>query len=304
MATMSCKLSVVICTYDRYELLNETIAMLIGSRGFAETSCEVLVVENTPKVRRQKVHLADLPNLRLQVCEEPGLSHARNFGISNTTGEIVAFLDDDALVCDSWCSEILDPFSQPKILVVGGKVEPQYQTEKLPPWYDGKLAGYLSCIDWCPRARHLRPGEWIVGANMAYRRSVFERYGLFDVSLGRQGTGSLLSNDETSLLARVGMQRVLYNPAACVQHVIPAERLSTRWFRRRVYWQAVSDILSGLTRTDDPALRLEYGKVIGQLEAERRNLNALYFEPDNYDQFAIQLRAIYLAAVLLGAGGP
>jgi glycosyltransferase involved in cell wall biosynthesis len=237
------------------------------------------------------------------VCEETGLSHARNFGISNTAGEIVAFLDDDALVCDAWCAEILKAFSQPKILVVGGKVEPEYRNERLPPWYDSKLVGYLSCIDWGPRPRHLRPGEWIVGANMAYRRTVFEQYGLFDITLGRKGTASLLSNDEIALLERVGMQRVLYSPTASVRHVIPPDRLTCRWFRARVYWQAVSDILTGLIRTGNPELRIEYGNIISCLEAERRNLNALYFEPESYEQFAIQLRAIYLAAVLLAGGG-
>ena len=300
---MSCALSVVICTYDRYEALEEALAALLASRGFQQTSCEVLVVENTPAPRRQPIRLPGLANVRVQVCEETGLSHARNFGIVNTVGEIVAFLDDDALVCDTWCSEMIRAFDDPKALVVGGLVKPYHPTEKPPAWYDERLAGYLSCIDWGPRPRHLRPGEWIVGANMAFRRAVFDQYGLFDVALGRKGTGSLLSNDETALLERVGMQRVLYVPAAAVRHMIPAERLSTRWFRRRVYWQAVSDMVSGQTRLDDPALRLEYGKVISELEAERRNLNALYFEPENYEQFAIQLRAIYLAAVLLGGGG-
>ncbi len=296
-------LSVVICTCDRYEALEDALAALAGSRGFRETSCEVLVVENTPASRREPVRLPDAPNVRLEVCEEPGLSHARNFGIAATSGDIVAFLDDDAIVHDDWCLEILRAFEDPGTLVVGGKVLPKYPFDKLPSWYDDKLSGYLSCIDWSATQRRLRPGEWIVGANMAFRRQAFDQYGMFNVDLGRKGSSSLLSNDETALLERIGMQRVLYHPAAMVLHMIPSDRLTPRWFRRRVYWQAVSDMVSGLARPADSELRAEYGRIVSQLEAERRNLNAIFFEPESYEQFALQLRAIYLAAIVFGNGG-
>jgi hypothetical protein len=301
---MAYDLSVVICTYDRYEVLDLAIRTLLESPGFAATSSEVLIVENTKPAQRQPITVPDLPNVRVAVCEETGLSHARNFGITHTTGDLIVFLDDDALVSDDWCSEIVNTFAEhPKVQVVGGKVVPLYSVERLPSWYDDKLSGYLSCIDWGPRPRHLRPGEWIVGANMAFRRAVFEEFGLFDVSLGRKGASSLLSNEEIALLERIGMQRVFYAPAMSVQHMIPTDRLATKWFRRRVYWQAVSDMVAGIARADDPATRKEYGQVIGQLEAERRNLNALYFEPASYAEFALQLRAVYLAAVVMGGGG-
>jgi hypothetical protein len=190
------------------------------------------------------------------------------------------------------------------VAVIGGRVEPKYQTHTLPAWFDPKLAGYLSCIDWSPRQRRLRTGEWIVGANMAFRRSALQQFGGFDVALGRRGVSSLLSNDETALLERIGMRQVLYVPSVSVQHVIPTERISTKWFRRRVYWQAVSDVVSGLVDVADTTLRQEYGLVISQLEATHRNLNALHFEPHDYTEFALQLRGVYLAAVVLGGGGP
>jgi len=299
---MEYALSVVICTYDRYEALIDTLAALLGSKGFRNTPCEVLVVENTPEGRREPIAVPRLPNVRVEICEDTGLSHARNYGIIHSVGEVVAFLDDDALVCDNWCGEILEAFQRPEILVAGGKVVPHYPNGRLPAWYDDKLSGYLSCIDWGPRPRKLRPGEWIVGANMAFRRSVFDDYGLFNVELGRKGASSLLSNDETALLEQVGMQRVLYCPAAAVRHVIPTDRITTRWFRRRVYWQAVSDMIAGHTKEAEAEMRAEYGRLISQLEAERRNLNALFFEPESYEQFSIQLRAIYLAAVIFGSG--
>jgi len=301
---MTYALSVVICTYDRYEILEQAIQVLVNSAGFAKTACELLIVENTKPGHRQPITVPKAPNIRVMVCEKTGLSHARNFGITHTTGNVIVFLDDDALVCDDWCTEIERTFvERPDVMVVGGKVIPSFSVEKLPPWYDPKLAGYLSCIDWGEKARYLRAGEWIVGANMAFRREVFETYGLFEASLGRRGTSSLLSNEEMALLERIGIQTVYYAPTACVQHMIPVDRLTTKWFRRRVYWQAVSDMVAGIASADDSGLRTEYGRVIGQLEAERRNLNALSFEATSYPEFALQLRGIYLAAVILGGGG-
>ncbi len=295
-------LSVVICTHDRYEALGRSIAQLLDTSAFSD-ACELVVVENTPKPRRRPIELPSRPNVRCTVCETPGLSAARNHGIGESRGGIVAFLDDDALVEPGWCGAILRRMAaEAKLLALGGRVVPRYDSDLLPPWYDERLAGYLSCIDWGTTPRYLRPGEWVVGANMAFRRDVFAKFGLFDVNLGRRGTASLLSNEETALLARIGLDRVFYDPEIAVQHLIPVDRLTARWFRSRVYWQAVSDVAAGHVR-DDPDLRREYGSVIAQLEPEHRNLSAFTFAPADAAEFALQLRAIYLAAIMLGGGG-
>lgn len=296
-------LSVVICTYDRYDELNDTVDRLIGSSDFVATGAEMLVVENTPAPRRQAIDMPNIPLARVVVCDTVGLSAARNFGIEHATGDIIAFLDDDALVCHDWCATIIEIFAaRPQLLVAGGKVTPRYTQPNLPAWYDSKLSGYLSCIDWSPRGRFLRPGEWIVGANMAFRRSVFEKYGLFNTSLGRKGAASLLSNEEIALLEQIGMGNVFYEPRMAVEHMIPSDRLVPAWFRRRVFWQAVSDMVAGLVKPGDPALRREYGQVFSQLEANRRNLDALNLEPRSFAEFQLQLRGIYLASVTFGGG--
>jgi GT2 family glycosyltransferase len=302
--TPAMKLSVVICTHDRYDTLATCVGRLVGSAGFADPRCDLLVVENTPAPRRRPIALPKGRRARLSVCETPGLSNARNHAIAHSGGDVIAFLDDDALVADDWCTRILDRMqSDRELLVLGGRVEPLYAGDALPPWYDDRLAGYLSCIDWGLTPRFLRDGEWVVGANIAFRRDVFDTYGKFDADLGRRGSGSLLSNEETALLARVGLHRVFYDPAMAVRHMIPAERMTPRWFRRRVWWQATSDMVAGNVRDDDPALREEYGRLMARLEPEHRNINALMFDPTDKETFQVQLRAIYLAAVMLGHGG-
>jgi glycosyltransferase involved in cell wall biosynthesis len=297
------QLSVVVCTYDRYDALQQSLEMLLNSRGFNETSSELVIVENTPIDRREALELPDLANVRMVVCEEVGLSAARNFGIDATSGSIVAFLDDDALVCEDWCALLIAAFDELDVLAFGGKVVPEYPMAILPAWFGGKLPEYLSCIDWGPRPRRLNAGEWLVGANCAFRRSVFDEFGRFDTNLGRKGGASLLSNDEGALVEKFGLHRVFYSPEASVRHIIPADRMTPKWFRRRAYWQAISDMVAGTTYLTAVEARREYGELIGKFEAERRNLNALFFAPENHEQFAQQLRAVYLAALVFGDGG-
>lgn len=301
---MSPRLTVAICTHNRYAALRHSVDTLLASSGFARADCELLIVENTPAAMRRALPIPVADNIRATICDAQGLSHARNHAVAHSRGDVIAFLDDDALVCDDWCDKILARMTPGgALLAVGGKVTPQYDSQAMPVWFDDSLEGHLSCIDWSPTPRFLRAGEWVVGANLTLRRSVFETYGRFDTDLGRRGAGSLLSNEESSLLDRVGLHRVFYDPEIAVRHMIPGERLTTRWFRRRVYWQAISDLVAGSVDLDDPAHRAEYGGIVTQLKAHRRNLNALLAEPADAAEFKLQLRAIYLSAVVFSAGG-
>jgi len=148
----------------------------------------------------------------------------------------------------------------------------------------------------------VKPGEWIVGANMCFRREVFETFGGFDTGLGRKGTASLLSNEELALFEPIGLSHILYDPKLLVEHVIAPERISLAWFRKRVYWQAVSDMMSGAVDCAAEAVAREYGVVIASLEPEHRNLKCMSFLPKDFERFRLQLRAIYLSAVMSGDG--
>lgn len=302
---MAKALSVIVCTFDRYDILQTALRTLLDQGGLDPAAHEILVVDNTPPHLRQPISLGPAADdrIRVECCENVGLSHARNHGIAHSSGDIIVFLDDDAYVAPGWADAILRAFNgNATAEVVGGKVVPRYESEELPPWYDDSLASYLSCIDWGPEARFLRPGEWVVGANMAFRRRVFEAYGMFDTSLGRRGAASLLSNEETELFGQIGMSRIFYEPRMLVEHLVPVSRLTPDWFRKRVYWQAVSNIVAGHLDRPYEELAQEYGRVIASLEAEHRNLRAFSFEPRSYDEFSKQLRAIYLAAAMLGNG--
>ncbi|GJE28581.1 glycosyltransferase family 2 protein [Methylobacterium organophilum] len=300
----SVRLTVAICTYDRYDLLDRTLAALLEHDRIDGLTTEVVVVDNTPPDRRRPIGLPDSPGWRATICEDVGLSHARNSAIDQAAGEIITFLDDDALVSPGWTREILKAFdANPEALIVGGRVVPLYDDpDELPEWFDPSLASHLSCIDWSPVGRFLKEGEWLVGANLSLRRTVFETHGRFDPALGRRGVGSLLSNEEIALMEKVGRQRTFYCPEACVSHIIAADRLTTEYFRRRVFWQAISDMVSGSCwMTNEQALERYRDRMV-RSPAQYRNIKALSYDPRTSAEFLIQLDAVYAMTMLAGAG--
>lgn len=129
--------------------------------------------------------------------------------------------------------------------VVGGPAVPRWVVPR-PDWLTDKLLSYLSIVDWGGEQRELRPGEWLAGCNIAFRRTMLDAVGGFSEALGRTGAAALLSNEETQVvdLIRADGGLVVYNPRARVEHTINANRLDELWFYRRAAWQAVSDFLS------------------------------------------------------------
>ena len=129
---------------------------------------------------------------------------------------------------------------------MGGPIVPRWTNEK-PAWMGKPSLGYLSLVDLGQELRELSAGEWLAGCNISFDRASLIAAGGFSTRLGRIGSGStLLSNDEMEASERVRAmgKLAIYAPKAVVEHVIPPQRLTQSWFRRRAAWQAVSDLLS------------------------------------------------------------
>ena len=244
-------LSAVICTYNRYDLLPEAIESLV-EQDLPAGSLEIIVVDNSPDqacAARFGQRYEGLSNLTYLVEPKPGLSNARNIGTAAALGRIMAFIDDDARACSSWAKELLDAHAAfgGRAGIVGGPIVPRWTVEK-PAWIGKPLLGYLSLVDLGHELRELSTGEWLAGCNISFDRASLICAGGFSTRLGRIGSGStLLSNDEIEACERVRAmgKLAIYAPKAVVEHVIPPERLTQSWFRRRAAWQAVSDLLSG-----------------------------------------------------------
>jgi len=243
-------LSAVICTYDRYDLLPAAIESLV-KQDVAADLFEIIVVDNSPDqagAARFGQRYAGLSNLTYLVEPKPGLSNARNKGAAAALGRIVAFIDDDARACASWAKELLHAHAafDGRAGIVGGPIAPRWTDEK-PAWIGEPLLSYLTVVDLGHKLRELSAGEWLAGCNISFDRASLIAAGGFSTRLGRMGSGStLLSNEEIEASERVRAmgKLAIYAPKAVVEHVIPTERLTPSWFRRRAAWQAVSDLLS------------------------------------------------------------
>ena len=300
---MTIRPSIVICTYDRYDVLPICLDALHRDVGSLSEQVEVLVVDNTPPSSRKPFALPD--GFKLHLADRPGLSNARNIGVETTSGDVIVFLDDDATVHPGYVDALKRGFDRaPGAMVMGGKTVAAFPDATPPAWFSDKLLGYLSCIDLGGDLRPLKAGEFVVGANVAFRREVFEKFGLFDVALGRTGSKNLLSNEEIELLQKVGLEKVYYNPLQVVDHHIPRSRLSAAWFRKRVYWQAISDLVGDMRYTSNEAALREIGEIQMKLPPNKRGLGFLHSEPGSPDEMIMQIRLIYLTAMLGSDGYP
>ena len=232
--------SIVICCFTeaRWELLLRGIGSVLAQSRPPEQV--VVVVDHN---RGLYLRLAEAVT-GIEVVENsgpPGLSGARNTGVQAATGEIVAFLDDDAEATPDWLARLVPFYDDPDVLAIGGRVEPV--------WESGRPAHFPEELDWIvgctykglPRvATQVRN---VIGANMSFRREVFDQVGGFNASLGRQGARPL-GCEETEMCIRASINapgtRVVYEPEAVVLHHVPASRGTLRYIVARAWSEGVS----------------------------------------------------------------
>lgn len=240
-------ISVLICAYtlDRLELLSRAIESV---RAQETPALEiVLAIDHSPELLAEAERR--WPDLRLvENAEEQGLSGARNSGVAACSGEIVAFLDDDAFAAPDWLARLSEAYRDPAVLGAGGAVRPA--------WDEGKPGWFPPEFDWVVGCTHSgmpsepSPVRNLVGANMSFRRSALVEVGGFRHELGRVGTIPA-GCEETDLCIRIGQRwpdaQILYDPAAAVDHFVPASRGERSYFTSRCRGEGRSKaVLAGL----------------------------------------------------------
>ena len=193
----------------------------------------------TPAIENARVAGLDV---RLVRVEHQGANPARNRGAAESSGRVLAFLDDDVLLSPGWAAALLDSRREHGWDGVAGRTELQLPFE--PRWLIAPLRPPLSEFDLGEDFRWLAPPHYPWACNCAITRDAFERAGGFDESAGRVGV-SLTSNDEVALFDRVRRHagRIGYVPGARAVHQVAPDRLRPEWFLRRAYAQGYSDEL-------------------------------------------------------------
>ena len=237
--------SVAICTANRCARLAETLAALLPL--VDARAGEVVVVDNgssddTPRLLAEIVagHPATVRAVRE---ERSGLSAARNRALREARGDLLLFLDDDALPAPGWLEAYAAAFREPRVAAAGGPVEPIFDGP-LPDWIDSRFLPYLSAWERGTRVIPLRYNELPRGTNMAFRRASFAEYGDFSEQLGRKGE-SLRSCEEIEFCLRLerGGAEILYVPEARVRHHVGTQRLTDAWMRARFAAQGFSEAI-------------------------------------------------------------
>jgi GT2 family glycosyltransferase len=248
-------LSVIVCTHDRPRDLEDCLEALART----SASAQVVVVDSASPVPCEALvaRFRDrIPGLRYLYVPEPGLSRARNAGIEASDGEIVAFLDDDASPQEGWGEALLAAFAEhPGTGCVGGACVARFAGPP-PRWLSERLLQVASITRWGETPREPRSSsEWPFGANVAFRRATLRQVGPFAVELGRNGSTSLLSGEDSDMVARVlaAGWRVRLEPRARVLHTVHPDRLTSAFYWRRFWWAGISRARAASWRT---AIRL------------------------------------------------
>lgn len=240
------RISIVIATYNRARQLLGALESLVR-QDLPACEWECVVVDNNSTDDTQKLfdefarNNSDF-NLRI-VCEkEQGLSYARNRGIEECCGDIVAIIDDDELVNQSFARAYLEIFdANSEVVAVGGKVVPRYPSGR-PLWLSHFTeVPIANPTDWGESICRFPKGKIPAGGNMAFRREILLKYGGFDTSLGRVG-GKLTGGEESDLFERLASDGVdfWYVPDAVIYHIIGTDKLTPDYFKRLSHNTGVS----------------------------------------------------------------
>ena len=242
--------TVLIPTYNRAALLDETLTWLARVSVPHDLQWEAIVIDNNSRDQTRAVverHAANFP-VPLRYLFEPrqGRSSALNAGIAAARGTALAFTDDDVRVAEGWLHAAVVPLLQEEdIAYTGGPVRPIWEVPP-PAWLDlsrGDLWGTIAIQDHGEVPVGYEQARKVpLGANMAVRRDVFAVAGGFRTDLGRTGGRVVMGQEVPEWLIRVRRAGFTgrYVPAMEVHHHIPGARLTKRYFRRWWYGKGVS----------------------------------------------------------------
>ena len=267
-AAASPAISVIVCTRDRARQLSACLHHLAQARSACGHASEIIVVDNgsLDDTRDVVSAHAEALSIRYMLEARPGLSSARNRGITAARGALVAFTDDDCNVDRDWMQAVVDAFaSRPELSILGGMVTPAADSDR------------TVSLRTHAEAKNVVSADAILatmsGCNMAFRRDVFERIGCFDPAFGKgRRIGSAEDLDLMYRALRRGLP-ILYLPHVIVRHAhgrgsdTAVAEVNREYVRGRgaFYWKFI---------TDREIARMAYWEISGLLTRKRRGAGA------------------------------
>ena len=240
-------LTVIICTYNRAKYIGPLLESL-AANDLAKSEYEILLVDNNCTDNTRAIcdaFAAAHKDVRFRYVVEPeqGLSAARNKGIKEAKGDIIVYVDDDALVDAHYLRDYAEWFAaHQETMACGGPIEPLYETEE-PKWMSPYTKALLTAwMNYGDKVREYPKGRYPGGGNAAYRKEVFDKVGLFNTALGRKG-GNLMGSEEKDIFDKMHAlhMQVLYLPTPVLHHCIPQAKLEKDYFDRLTLQIGISE---------------------------------------------------------------
>jgi GT2 family glycosyltransferase len=260
-------------------------------------ACGILCAQSSAGCRYEKgfaCFAAENQGFDLKMVTEvkQGLSNARNAGITASKGEYVAIVDDDETLESSYIESYIEFFdSFPTAMAAGGAVKACYEGTR-PRWMSRFTEQMIANPIDLDIAVTLFPEHRVpAGGNMAFRREVFDRVGVFNPQLGRNGQ-SLVGGEENDLFARLRRagELLYFVPNAAIYHYIPDSKLTDDYFDRLSYNVGLSK-----------RMRAEADGTVEQLlRAEQKRQFATYILAALYTIALQPLKAKYLLRMRRG----
>ncbi len=238
--------SVVICAYTEARWLELLAAVESVRRQTLSAREIILVIDHNPALlARARDQFQAGGILVVENRGVQGLSGARNSGIAVAQGEIIAFMDEDAVAAPDWLERLSAAYRRDtSVLGVGGLIEPLWLAGR-PAWLPEEFQWVVGCSYRGLPEVHA-PVRNLIGCNMSFRREIFEVVGGFRDGIGRIGTRPL-GCEETELCIRVRQRWtdgvLLYEPEARVLHRVPASRGQVTYYTSRCYSEGLSKAL-------------------------------------------------------------
>jgi glycosyltransferase involved in cell wall biosynthesis len=246
-------ITVAICTWDRCELLRQTLEQMRNLEVPQGVEWELLIVNNNSTDSTNQVIASFSDRLPIRRLFEPkqGHSNARNCALHQARGEYILWTDDDVLVDRKWVAEYWKALNKyPDAAFFGGVIEPYFAVEP-PSWirrHIDRLAGAFAIRDLGRDILPFQDDEVPYGANMAFKTEILKKF-TFNPRLGRIGSG-MLGDDELEVITRL-RQSGLYGVwvgTARVKHHIEVQRLTKKYL-----WEFYRGVSRTQCRRSEPS---------------------------------------------------
>ncbi len=211
--------SVIICAHadDRWD---DTLAAVASVHAQSHPAKELIVVidYNRPLYERLKAALPEA--MVIENDHQQGLSGGRNTGIAAATGQVVAFLDDDAIADVNWLKCMIDAYTDASVAGVGGRTLPSWDSDR-PAWFPEEFDWVIGCT-YIGMPTRRAPVRNLLGGNASFRREVFDKVGGFTSGIGRGQGKRPLGCEETEFCIRLNQQLpgsvLLFDEQALIWH--------------------------------------------------------------------------------------